>query len=210
MVEGSRTVISVAVALMLAVVLAGCAGSEPAAGPPSNDAGTTNTPTSTSPATGTGDSCPGHWHATMKVFIPEGEVDFSAYSLEQGTTPLATHMHQGDKRWRWHFEPAEARCIAFSTLAQVVDMEVSATTLTLGGRHVESGQAGAWQADGNLQIWLRHAPPPGPGALATWQDLAAERLLARQLLDCERVLIAVAPDDVDLIRSYEEQVPAAC
>jgi hypothetical protein len=150
------------------------------------------------------DDCPGHWHSTMKVYADGNEVTFDAYNLENKNLPMAYHMHQGDARWKWHFEPqGGAECIPFSTPSRAIDMRVSAGKLTFGGEHAGMPWAGEHVANETHTLQIFHEPPG-----ESWSTLTAKQLNNRQLKDGERLLILFGNYTDDEIESLKASVPS--
>lgn len=148
------------------------------------------------------DSCPGHWHSTMKAYVNGTEVDFTAYNLESQRTPISSHFHRNDARYKWHFEPAQRRCIEFREAASYIDLELHGDRIVLDGLHENAPWGGEHRTDGNNTVQALHKVGDND-----WRNIEIGRLNERQLRDGERVLILYGDYTEDQVRSYQESVP---
>jgi hypothetical protein len=140
--------------------------------------------------------CPGHWHSTMDVYVDGARISFAhpKFTLEAsgasgGSMTPAAHMHRSDD-FMTHME---GRCVAFDEFVGYLDMDLSAERLVLDGAHEALGQAGTYSAGGNQTLQAMHRLEDGE-----WQPIGIGRLLDRQLVPNERVLVVYGNSSADL------------
>lgn len=132
--------------------------------------------------------CPGHWHSTMSVFVEDQRVLFTpnpAYTLEGGTMPMKTHMHQGSESL-WHFEPTKRECIPLRDALKRVDMDIAPGKLELSGDYHQARGWGGTHTDNethSVQAWMK----PWEGE---WEPVTLKKLDAMQVPDGAEVIIA--------------------
>lgn len=147
--------------------------------------------------------CPGHWHSTLSVFVEGERVVFTAnpqYTLEGGTMPVRTHMHQGSES-RWHFEPAEQECIPLREALATVNVRLESGRLELSGDyHQNQGWGGVYEGDNErlLRAWIHLRG-------GDWASLEVAELAAMQVPDGAQVLVAFgAYDEAEVARMQED------
>lgn len=149
------------------------------------------------------EGCPGHWHSTMKAFVNGTEVDFTAYNLESGRTPLSSHFHRNDARYKWHFEPATVRCIEFREAASYIDLELHGDRIVLDGLHATAPWGGTHMTDANNTVQALHKVGDGE-----WRSIGIGDLNDRQLRDGEQLLILYGQYTDEQIKEFQDAVPA--
>lgn len=152
-------------------------------------------------ATG-GDDCPGHWHSTFEVYVDGDKVSFQDFNLENGRTPLSSHLHRGNDA-QWHFEPNPARCIDFSEALSFVGMDLENGRLELDGSvHQANGVAGVYKDDGNKTLQVYRAIGNGE-----WEQISAKSAAGKQRPDGERMLILYGTYSPEEIAALQDGVP---
>src|SRR5688572_27569441 len=141
--------------------------------------------------------CPGHFHATFGIFIPDGNGSFEKVDMasprsgnggayydfgnSQGFS-LSIHMHQSGAEQgssalgpsQFHFEPPTANtCVPLEDALQAIEIEASDSRLELKGAHAQVGQDGTWTKSGNETMHVYYQDPSGDwskSSYSAWDD----------------------------------------
>ena len=130
-------------------------------------------------------NCPGHWHSTFQIFVDGERVPFPQppyLMAPQGKLPMRVHMHTPSQEIL-HFEPPQPECMGTAEAFEIVDVELGATTMTIGEDH--GPLAGTYENEGNNTLRFFVQPRDGTMSETTWGDLDG-----RQLENGEKLLIA--------------------
>ncbi len=150
--------------------------------------------------------CPGHWHASFAVYVDGERINYTEYSLENGSTPHRAHLHQWDNQ-TWHFEPITRTCLPFKEALALVDTHIHRDQLRLDGMHTNHPYNGTHVIDADSPLRVYHSTDN-----ATWNRVLPSLLASRQLEDCERILIIHGPVTSTQIKSMQDELhePPGC
>lgn len=156
------------------------------------------------------ESCPGHWHSTVDVFVDGKRVSYAhpKFTLEGsaangGSMSGGSHMHQGED-WMWHFEAvAGTTCTELGKALRSVDTELSPGRLVLDGGHEDLNQAGTYVANDTATLRAWHRSGSGD-----WQTIGINALAHRQLKGDERVIVVYGNDTDEGIAAFQAKAEA--
>jgi hypothetical protein len=217
-VAGLALAMKVLALVAVLVLLAGCAS------PPDAPSAPTSSTAPSAPA------CGGHRHATFAVILPTGAnsslevLDLAAprhgnghayYQL--GLAPgmdLAVHMHQvgpeaGNaslQATQMHYESSGA-CATVARSLAAVDVNASASSVSVGGRH---NSTGAWSvtAANPLAIHLQRGQPAADGSCAWgWSPVDVVAGLAHAVADGESFLAVLGPASPGQVAAFQASLP---
>jgi len=133
--------------------------------------------------------CPGHWHASVGIYVDGERVRFPQppYNYERDPVPgeheVSLHMHAPDQE-QLHFEPRVERCVGLRDTLEELGVRLTSTSITFEGAHEGQPYAGRHVEEGNktLRVFLQ---------LPTEHKREAEvrDVLDYQLRDGEKALI---------------------
>lgn len=139
--------------------------------------------------------CPGHWHATYKVFDEGEELSFQHSRFDMRYMSMRTHIHQ-PKDYLMHLE---AGCADVSEFFDAMGLELRRTSFELD-EELHDGETLANQ--GNMTLRFFMAPTNG-----TWQEMP--NLPSYQPLDGDRFLITYGNATIEEIARQQALVPLA-
>lgn len=185
-----------------------------------------NSPTSAYFASG----CPGHWHATFGVFVPDAEgqpvaLDFASPIAGNGQRyyqlnvdpkmSIAVHMHQSGAEQgnqhvaasQFHYE-SSGKCIGIKASLATLDVDVTTTSLTVDGAH-GLAQAGTWTEGSSGAVHVYLESQDATSKAWAWHEVPASEALGHQPGPGQSFMVAFGSYSEAQITAMESQVPAA-
>lgn len=170
--------------------------------------------------------CPGHFHATFGIYIPDGngsfeKVDFASPRAPNGGAyydfgngpgfSLSIHMHQSGAEQgssalgpsQFHFEPPTANtCVPLEDALQAIEVEATNSRLELKGAHAQMDQDGTWTASGNQTLHVYIQDDQG-----TWSESSYSAWEDKQLPDGYAILMAFGDYSEEQIEQMQAGIP---
>lgn len=137
--------------------------------------------------------CPGHWHATYKVYDNGTELSFQHSRFDMRSMSMRTHIHQ-PKDYLMHLEGG---CASVSEFFDAMGMDFRRSSFELD-KELHDGMTLANEGNLTLQFYVQNGN-------STWQE--RPDLPSYQPHDGDRILISYGNPTPDEIARQQASVP---
>lgn len=137
--------------------------------------------------------CPGHWHASFKVYDEGQELNFQHPRFEMNPMPMRGHLHQPND-WKMHLEGG---CLTVSGFFDNMGMDLTRDSLQLDNE-LHGGRVLAVEGNNTLGFFVGLSN-------GTW--IEKPDLPSYQPKDGERILVTYGTWTDEELKRWQERVP---